>query len=1621
MGSERATIFKRAQLTENARKVLERRYLRKEGGKVVETPEDMFRRVARNIASAERNFDPNISEEALQIIEDHFYEAMVDLEFLPNSPTLMNAGRELQQLSACFVLPVEDSMESIFEAVKNTALIHKCLVPETLVMSDQGLVELGEVSEDSKILTDEGVFLVREVHNNGRQMVFEVITNRGYRIEGTSEHKLLMVGEDGIVRWREIGNLKMGDWLVLKPGCWLGGRTGLPVFDFTPRPGRNATSFKAREYKLPTELTLSLAELIGLYIGDGSNHRDGLRFSIGADCWDVVERVKKHCWELFGKEPKIAPYNGGKAWEVSLLSVQIKEWFDFLRITKVSSREASIPKVIMMSPKEVACAFLRGLFTADGYIRKNGHITLSTASARLAEELQIMMLYLGIPTHKRYYERTRSYQLSICSKSGFINFQKGIGFIDRRKQERLEAIDPSEVFVRGEIIPHQRGRLRTWYDELPRGTRRKAQILYDSILNRVSQPRELSRQKVTSVLEMGGIHPEFFYDLFGEDFFFVQVREVKPAGIREVLDLTIPYKHAYLANGFISHNSGGGTGFSFSRLRPKGDLVSTTSGVASGPVSFMKVFNMATEAVKQGGTRRGANMGILRVDHPDILEFITAKHDTSELTNFNISVAITERFMEAVLKDEEYDLINPRTGEATGRLRARMVFDLIVDSAWRNGEPGIIFLDRINRDNPTPEVGQIESTNPCVVGDALVSTEFGLMRMEDLVAKYPRGGIRIAVDNRMAGIFEASMIMDATYGLPIGMGGEGAICLPISRAFESGEKRTVKVITNSGYELVCTPDHRIMTNKGWVEAGRLQPGYHRVFIQSGPVPFQGIQRLPINLSNEYKGKNGRVYRHNFPFEWSYELGLVLGWLVGDGWLRSGDKNCRVGFSFGRDDTAMMHQIKPTLNMWYGREVKEIKRPREVCHLSYHGKHFVKFFEELGVKASKASEKEVPASIFMAPREAVVGFLQGLFAADGTVRDNPKSNSSWVALTSKSKKLIQDVQLLLLNLGIKSRIYNRSRKPREGTFSYINKGGVRKLYACDGVLYELGIFGESRERFKNEIGFLNRYKQVKLENIRFKDFYRAKFTDEVVAIEEAGIRKVYDLTEPVTHSMIANGIVIHQCGEQPLLPFESCNLGSINLSKVVTTKNGRPEIDYDKLRYLVHLAVRFLDNVIEVNRYPVKRIEEMTKANRKIGLGVMGFADMLVLLGTPYNSQEALEVAESVMRFIWEESRIASKKLADERGPFPNFERSVYSQKGLKLRNATTTTIAPTGTLSIIAGCSSGIEPIFALAYVRHVLDDQRLVEVHPIFEQVAKEKGFYSPALMERIAQKGTVKGLEEVPPDVQHIFITAHDISPDWHLRMQAVFQRYTDNAVSKTVNCPYDATREDVKEVFMLAFQEGCKGVTIYRDASREKQVLNIERDRGPERPLNNSEEGQKMEQTSKGEKGPKKEGASGASGIVPRKRPSITRGRTEKIRTGCGNMYVTINEDDQGLCEVFTQMGKAGGCVASQTEAISRLISLALRAGVQPEYILKHLRGIRCSSPSWHLGGMVLSCADAIGVAIERYLRWKETGVSEETVNNHNESLVSLIGACPDCGSSVEHEEGCIICRFCGYTKC
>jgi ribonucleoside-diphosphate reductase alpha chain len=497
-----------------------------------------------------------------------------------------------------------------------------------------------------------------------------------------------------------------------------------------------------------------------------------------------------------------------------------------------------------------------------------------------------------------------------------------------------------------------------------------------------------------------------------------------------------------------------------------------------------------------------------------------------------------------------------------------------------------------------------------------------------------------------------------------------------------------------------------------------------------------------------------------------------------------------------------------------------------------------------------------------------------------------------------------------------------------------------------------------------------------------------------------------------------------CGEQPLLPYESCDLGSINLA-VMSRKSssGALEVDWERLRSAVRLGVHFLDNLIDVNRFPLQAIEKATKQTRKVGLGVMGWATLLVRLGLSYDSQDAVDLAEKVMSFILEESLSKSQELAASKGVFPSFKGSIYDstgKNGKRLRNATLTTIAPTGTISIIAGpCSSGIEPMFAVAYYRNVMDNDKLFEVDPLFEETARKRGFYSKELMEEVAAHSSLRDVKGIPEDVKRIFVTAHDISPEWHVRMQAAFQKFVHNATSKTINFPHEAEVESVRKAYLLAFELGCKGITIYRDGSREEQVLNV-----------GGRDGGKAGRDITAEQ------SCEAEGIAPRPRPEVIQGTTTKVATGCGNLYVTINIDRDGRpFELFTQMGKAGGCASSQLEAVGRLVSLAFRSGIEVKAIIEQLRNIRCPSPSWEKGQRIFSCADAIARVVEKRLTAEVVGSAvtagetesfikhscEEDVQSGDKPRGEIVGVCPDCGGALWHEEGCMKCQACGFSKC
>lgn len=1170
------------KLSENALRVLERRYLKKnEQGKVIETPEQMFRRVAKAIAFADKGYGKKDAE--VNVLEDAFYGIMTSLEFMPNSPCLMNAGKDLGQLSACF---------------------H----PEQLIITKDGPKAIHEVNVGDEVLSHKNRFrkvLEKFEREADTLHIIGVHKLPNYTLKVTGEHPILAVRKYGDnIRWIKAEELRVGDYVALNSPQETVDKDVLKVSDYIPntdlieREGylyernidvrrrirkdgtvyvknRNRSgeiSKQIHPVKNEVVIDVSLMRLFGYYFSEGCVSEERvLRFTFSEDerayAQDVIDIIK----DKFGIDSGIESTNSPERRWISLRFHSKILASLFLSLFNTGYAAKTVPSWFICLPAEKQKGFLAGLFRGDSCVFKNGNnfstklVMCNTNAVYSAWQILMRLGYFAS-----------------------LNFESmpSLGHV---RPVRCQVSGGHGSQIVGELlateIPHNGFEFNRSFE--------KEGILFSPIeyIN-----KEGYQGKVYN-LEVEEDH-SYSANFVSVHNCFVLPIEDSMDSIFESLKITA-----------MIHKSGGGTGFSFSRLRPKNAVVKTTGGIASGPVSFMKVYDSATEAVKQGGSRRGANMGILRVDHPDILEFICCKEDNKQITNFNISVAITDDFMKKLQKGEDYDLIDPHTQKPVKRISAKEVFDLIVKQAHKNGEPGIIFIDRMNAFNPTPKLGDYESTNPC-------------------------------------------------------------------------------------------------------------------------------------------------------------------------------------------------------------------------------------------------------------------------------------------------------------------------------------------------------------------------------------------------------------------------------GEQILLPYESCDLGSINLAQMCKKSGAaRLEIDWERLKEVTHLAVHFLDNLIDVNKFPLSHIEKATKATRKIGLGVMGWATLLIRLGIPYNSEQATALAEKIMAFILDEATRKSLELGKLKGTFPTFKGSIYDKKDnpSRVRNATLTTIAPTGTISIIAGpCSSGIEPLFAISYYRNVMDNDKLVEVDPLFEEIAKQRGFYSRELMEKIAETTSIQELEDIPEDVKKIFVTAHDITPEWHVRMQAAFQKYVHNATSKTINFPHEANIDEVRKSYLLAFELGCKGITIYRDRSREEQVLNV---------------GSKDNKTeSKGQ------GQDFKKDIAPRPRPEVIIGTTTKVATGCGNLYVTINVDEEGKpFELFTQMGKAGGCAASQLEALGRLVSLGFRSGIEVKSIIEQLRNIRCPSPSWEKGQRIFSCADAIARVVERRLVnvklpqqvAVEASAEVPMKHSHEDASISvsddlgaqgdIVGVCPDCGGVLRHEEGCQKCHACGFSKC
>lgn len=845
----------------------------------------------------------------------------------------------------------------------------------------------------------------------------------------------------------------------------------------------------------------------------------------------------------------------------------------------------------------------------------------------------------------------------------------------------------------------------------------------------------------------------------------------------------------------LIQKGGGGTGFSFSRLRPEGSRVSTTGGTSSGPLSFMEVFNATTNTVKQGGKRRGASMAVLSVHHPDILKFICCKEEDGRLSNFNISVGITREFMEAVTNGEDYNLIDPHTGEVVGQVNAHEVFTLIAQKAHANGEPGILFLSNINEKNQLPGLGMIESSNPCISGSTRISTNRGLVKAVDL---YKTGApVYVVTDDRAALSQEQlvkAMNSSKLTAVKRYTNHLGTTIHQASNVFVTGIKPVYRLTTRAGYTLDATLDHKILTPSGYKELGALSKT-DDVLIQSGPGGTGGF------------GSLGE--------------GRILGWMVGDGSLYHKPRQVALMFYDKDADLASMmakhlseiELSSPKLNRHY-ESPKPVKQKANTEKYTVISRRYYDRLAELGID----EKLRVPEAVFQGSKDMQVGFLQGLFSADGTVCYSDKKQSCDVRLTSISMELLTEVQLLLLNHGIFSRIYKNRRDT--GARMLPDGNGGLKEYQCSAY-HELVIGKESRDKFARDIGFLQDYKQSTLGefiNGKTRATNKDTFKDTVESIELLGEEIVYDLTEPNTSSFVANGIVVHNCGESLLFPFEACVLGSINLSNMVTYG----AVNWDKLDYTTRVGTRMLDNIIDASSYPIGEIADMVRRTRKIGIGIMGLHELLIKLGIPYDSEAGLQTAEDIMEFIDRTSKDESTTMALQYGCFPDYEFSIYKDMGLLQRNANTSSIAPTGSISMICGTTPSIEPIFALVMQRHhaVVSDV-MFEVNSLFAHMMRQLGLYTPEIMERVIETGSVQGHPDIPEEIQRLFKTAHEIAPEWHVRMQAAVQKYTDQGTSKTINLPNDADVNCVRDIYTMAHELGCKGITVYRDGSRENQV--------------------------------------------------------------------------------------------------------------------------------------------------------------------------------------------------------
>ncbi|GAB4218638.1 MAG: ribonucleotide reductase N-terminal alpha domain-containing protein [Candidatus Microgenomates bacterium] len=1032
---------------------------------------------------------------------------------------------------------------------------------------------------------------------------------------------------------------------------------------------------------------------------------------------------------------------------------------------------------------------------------------------------------------------------------------------------------------------------------------------------------------------------------------------------------------------------GGGVGINLSTLRPRGSRVEKVNGFSSGPVNWAELFSVATkDIIQQGGTRRGALMLMLWDWHPDIEEFITIKEDLRKINGANLSLNVSDKFMEAVEKDGDWQLVFPDTKdpdydekwdgdiEAWRKMgkkvivykivKARAIWDLIAKAAWRSAEPGVVFMERYNKLYNNYYWNKIICVNPCVTGDTLVNTTNGLISIKELYEK--KMPFRVVVN------------------------GKNYLSTPVKF---TGRKQVYRLITKEGFELRLTADHKIFTTNGKKPAQELTPGEKIILATGG-----------------YFGVKG-----------SLDEGKVLGWLVGDGTIK---KDVATLYFYQKE--------KEELASSFALMVEKMVDGEQVVSRPYHiNPQYIEKENKAVVESTRLwrvayqygltyeNKYQVPKAVFSGSEELQRGFLQGLFSSDGTVVGSLEKGVS-VRLTSISKKLLIDVQKLLLNFGIFSKIYF-NRRGEEKRFLPDGKGG-KKEYFCQAY-HELVISKQSLIKFSALIGFLQKEKQQKLQSLLslyHRGPYQEKFEATFLRLEKEGVEDVFDITVEGIHAFSANGMLVSNCGEEGLPSWGVCNLGSINLSALVKGSNidKKGRFDFKELKRIVRTAVRFQDNVVDMDPYVFEGIKKtQLEGERRIGLGTMGLADALIKLHIRYGSKESLKFIDKVYKIIRDEAYRASTEVAKEKGSFKKFDKELFLKgkfvsqlpddvkeaiRKNGIRNSLLLMQAPTGSTSLMANTSSGIEPVFEFEFIRKDRLGTHIIR-HHLYEQWYKKH--------EKEIKEGKLKK--------PGWFVSANELTPEDHVYVQAAIQKYVDASISKTVNAPKTYSVEDVKKLYTLAYKLGCKGITFFREGSREGV---LER---------------KDSQTTKSEQK--------APTYTIKPRPMVVHGATYKINTPVGVAFITLNTNGGNPpepLEMFITIGKAGSDIYAMAEGLGRMISTALRfsshlpVDVRVREIINQLKDIGGARAYGFGKDKIRSLPDAIAKVLSMHYGLNgETKISAQekpkliestsqpTINavleNEDNKIFDI---CPSCGEAAfVHEEGCKKCYSCGYSEC